>query len=132
MKKWLRRLWPGASAPSTADPDYFEEAKRIWHEFVPPSGQASTIQGELLRAVEKLRDEALRNGNGNWDDGFQLLLQFLGKHLSDAKVFGADQVRRSRAILERLAHSNDPELDEAPYDYLCDRSEEHTSELQSH
>jgi hypothetical protein len=45
---------------------YFEEAQDIWKNFVPPSGQAATVQGELLRAIEKLRDEAMRNGNGNW------------------------------------------------------------------
>jgi hypothetical protein len=28
-------------------------------------GLADTVQGELLRAVEKLRDEAQRNGNVN-------------------------------------------------------------------
>ncbi len=39
---------------------YFEEATRIWQTFVAKSGQAETVQGELLRAVEKLRDEATR------------------------------------------------------------------------
>lgn len=51
--------------------DHFEEAKAIWHMFVPKSGQADRVQGELLRAVEKLRDEATRNGNINWDRGFE-------------------------------------------------------------
>ncbi|MFI6600498.1 hypothetical protein ACIBHX_30000 [Nonomuraea sp. NPDC050536] len=32
---------------------------------------------ELLRAVEKLRDEALRNGNINWSDSFERLVTFL-------------------------------------------------------
>jgi hypothetical protein len=27
----------------------------IWHDLVPKSGQADTVQGELLRAIEKLR-----------------------------------------------------------------------------
>jgi hypothetical protein len=31
----------------------------------------------MLRAVEKLCDEATRNGNGNWDSGFVLLLKYL-------------------------------------------------------
>ena len=30
---------------------YFEEAKRLWHTYVPKSGQADTVQGELIRAV---------------------------------------------------------------------------------
>jgi hypothetical protein len=39
---------------------YFEEAKFLWQNFVPQSGQADKIQGELIRAVERLRDEAQR------------------------------------------------------------------------
>jgi hypothetical protein len=48
--------------------------RKIWRQFVPSAGQAETVQGELLRAMEKLRDEAARNGNGNWDEGFETLL----------------------------------------------------------
>jgi hypothetical protein len=48
---------------------HFEEAKKIWQTYVPKSGQSASVQGELLRAVEKLRDEAIRNGNVNWTRG---------------------------------------------------------------
>ncbi len=41
---------------------YREEAKALWKSAVPSRGQADTVQGELLRATEKLRDEAMRNG----------------------------------------------------------------------
>jgi hypothetical protein len=47
---------------------YFEEAKHLWRTYVPKQGQSETVQGELIRAIEKLRDEAQRNGNGNWDN----------------------------------------------------------------
>ena len=57
-------------------------ASWIWRNLVPDRGQAATVQGELLRAVEKLRWEAQQNGNINWDEGFLMLLDFLGKHLA--------------------------------------------------
>jgi hypothetical protein len=38
---------------------YFNDAARLWRECVSKSGQADIIEGELLRAVEKLRDEAI-------------------------------------------------------------------------
>nr|WP_176573403.1 hypothetical protein [Nonomuraea pusilla] len=44
------------------DAQYAEETRRIWKTYVPLRGQADTVQGELLRAVEKLRDEAQSNG----------------------------------------------------------------------
>src|SRR5262249_48569009 len=66
---------------------YLNEAANIWRECVPKSGQADTIEGELLRAVEKLRDEAIRNGNQNWDPGFGILLSFLESKLLDKTVY---------------------------------------------
>ncbi len=49
---------------------YFEECKYIWKNWVPKSGQADNLQGELLRELEKLRWEAQENGNINWDEDF--------------------------------------------------------------
>jgi len=56
---------------------YFEEAKFIWKNYVPKSGQADTVQGELLRVIEKLRYEAQDNGNINWDDGFEMFCHYI-------------------------------------------------------
>lgn len=102
--------------------DYFKEAQVIWRTFVPPAGQAETEQGELLRAVEKLRDEATRNGNGNWDVGFEILLAYLGQHLADPKVYDGATLARTQSILVRLKDYKDPLLDDAPFDELADRT----------
>ena len=101
--------------------DYLEEGRNIWSQFVPKSGQAQTVQGELLRAVEKLRDEAIRNGNGNWDRGFEILLEFLDGHLLDAHVFAPDVLGQTKATLSRLRIYENPLLDDGPYDALGDR-----------
>jgi len=100
---------------------YLEEAQAIWREFVPPSGQAETVQGELLRAVEKLRDEAMRNGNGNWDKGFKILLKYLEAHLLDRAVFADDVRGKTRGMLRRIGLFMMPVLDDATYDWLADR-----------
>ena len=116
----LKWLFPGPTPEGDALPqlDYFEEARNIWQQFVPQAGQADTVQGELLRAVEKLRDEAIRNGNGNWDEGFRILLSYLKQHLLDEAVFSTDQISRSKSILNRLRRGRDPLLEDEPYDYL--------------
>lgn len=100
---------------------YLEEATEIWRRFVPSKGQADTVQGELLRAVEKLRDEATRNGNGNWDDGFEQLLAYLKLHLLDAAVYPPEVVSRTAGILSRLDDFERPVLEDEPYDELGDR-----------
>lgn len=99
----------------------FDEAKHIWQTYVPRSGQADTVQGELLRAVEKFRDEAIRNGNGNWDEGFEILLRYLEEHLLDPTVYSRDTIESTSRILARLHHFEHPLLDDEPYDELGDR-----------
>ncbi|MES2835280.1 MAG: hypothetical protein V4707_11285 [Pseudomonadota bacterium] len=101
--------------------DYFEEAKRIWREHVPKSGQSKTVEGEMLRAVEKLRDEATRNGNGNWDEGFETLLAYLEPRLTDRAAFTTEQISEIRIALKRLRQFEQPYLDDDLYDRLGDR-----------
>jgi hypothetical protein len=100
---------------------YFEEANKIWKTFVPNAGQAGTVQGELLRAVEKFRDEATRNGNGNWDKGFEILLRYLEKHLLDPAVFEEGLIETTRTELARLRDFYTPYLEDDLYDALSDR-----------
>lgn len=108
---------------------YFDEARTIWNTKVPPMGQADTVEGELLRAVEKLRNEAQGNGNINWDEGFEILIRFLRTHLLDTAIYPDDVVKATKAILDRLvAVVEDEDYDEGfavvedePYDELSDR-----------
>ena len=100
---------------------YEDEARAIWKEYVPPSGQADTVQGELMRAVEKLRDEAIRNGNANWGKGFKILLRYLDQHLTDASVFPKTTRAETRKTLWRLRFAMLPVLDDDVYDRLGDR-----------
>src|SRR5262245_43989025 len=76
----------------------------IWRNLVPKSGQALTVQGELLRAVEKLRWEAQENGNINWDDGFVLLTDFLRVTLTTHPGFNDSDRRIIKSDLDRLKH----------------------------
>ena len=77
-------------------------ASWIWHNLVPSSGQASTVQGELLRATEKLRWEAQENGNINWDDGFLILISFLEQRLLSHPGFSLLDRETIQGDLSRL------------------------------
>ena len=48
--------------------DYIQKANELWEAYVPESGQAATLQGELLREIEALRTEAQENDNINFDE----------------------------------------------------------------
>ncbi|MEV4363293.1 hypothetical protein [Nonomuraea sp. NPDC049625] len=103
---------------SVVDPQYAADARRIWQSYVPPRGQADTVQGELLRAVEKLRNEAQRNGNINWSDSFERLQAFLRSMLVDPTLFDEKDLRELIADLDRLADYERPAIDDAPFDRL--------------
>jgi hypothetical protein len=70
---------------------HIETCKRIWQNHVPESGQSDCIQGELLRQLEGLRNEAQGNGNINWDDNFEYFCDFIGKTLSKSGLFENDK-----------------------------------------
>lgn len=100
---------------------YLQEARSLWQTSVPPCGQAATVQGELLRAVEKLRDEAQRNGNLNWGSGQEAFIAYLREKLIGSALFDQTAAREIEADLDRLGTFEYPETSEAPYDRLTDR-----------
>lgn len=46
-----------------------EKNSQLWKELVPEKGTASTLQGELVRAIARLQSEYFKNGMMNWGDG---------------------------------------------------------------
>ncbi len=99
---------------------YFEQAKNIWKNQVPKSGQSDTVEGELLRAVEKLRYESQNNGNGNWDKGFERFCHFLWDNLSDKKVFDNDVLSEIKKDITTLLNFEEPYLEDDLYDRITD------------
>lgn len=81
---------------------YFKECKFIWQNFVPKSGQADSVQGELLRQIEKLRNEACDNGNINWNEDFVWFCDFLKKTFQEAELFDEDRMHKIECALEYI------------------------------
>lgn len=57
------------------------EAQELARRYIPAEGPSTVLQGELLRAVEKLWFEGQDNGNINWDGDFEHFCDLLGDHL---------------------------------------------------
>ncbi len=97
---------------------------RLWKELVPRSGQAETLQGELVRIAGKLSDEAYRNGNANWDENCERMLRFVGVHLDDQETFLAKERKRINAAIEKIIEERDtPDLrgDGSSYYHLTEK-----------
>jgi hypothetical protein len=99
---------------------YAEEAKHLWQTYVPKLGQADTVQGELIRAIEKLLDEAQRNGNCNWDRGHEILCSFIRDTLCDSGVFDKSAIAGIKSDVARLDYEH-PYCEDDVYDRLTDR-----------
>jgi hypothetical protein len=84
-------------------------ARWLWDNLVPASGQSAWLQGEMLRAIEKLRWEAQVNGNINWDDRFVMFIAFLRDRLLTQNEIGPDVRESIAADLDRLENFLPPE-----------------------
>ncbi|MDG0058521.1 hypothetical protein [Priestia sp. P5] len=101
---------------------YFDEAKEIWLKHVPKSGQSDVVEGEVIRAIEKLRCEAQGNGNANWDKGFEMLVLYILDVLNAPAVFSSAVLAEIKADIHILLTSTeDPYLEDDVYDRLTDR-----------
>src|SRR5262249_28968931 len=85
---------PGRRAPTydelagTVDENYYwTRHEQLWEALVPPSGQAKTLQGEIIRIVGKLTREAYRNGNINWGPDCTKMWKFVAKTIDDPETF---------------------------------------------
>lgn len=99
---------------------YPEIAQRIWTELVPKAGPANTVQGELLRAVEMLRDEAQRNANANYRKKHKRLARFIRDTLIKSNLFDGKEIERIRTDTQRLMKDSRPYTNDDLYDHLVD------------
>jgi hypothetical protein len=99
---------------------YAREAAALWKAAVPSRGQAKTVQGELLRAVERLRDESIRNGNGNWENGYEILLDLLRRTLLDSSDLSEESRTALARDLDRVAHCDVPCTSDELFDRITD------------
>ncbi len=103
--------------------EWWEEQPRLWSRLVPKSGQAPTVQGELIRCTGKLTDEAYRNGNCNWESGYESLTRFIAETLDDADTFTDDQREKIRSSAKSIIDNfKSPDLSGhgGPYYFLTE------------
>lgn len=106
---------------------YDEEYEELWRRLVPEHGQASSVQGELIRVIGRLASEFYRNGNANWDAGFRAFTNFLYRHLRDGSVFDEVTIRRIEDDLAEIRRYGEEEEElsyeegEDAFDRVTDR-----------
>ena len=101
MSNWLKSRLFGKTK---VEPSTEEKFSKLWKTLVPISGEAETLQGEILRAVGKLEDEYNRNGNVNWKPGDYHceLVNFLKYYLADRNTFDSATVQQIKDAAEQV------------------------------
>jgi hypothetical protein len=117
---------PAIRAVSTVQPAISrlrdpELAYRMWNDLVPASGPASTLQGELLRSVERLRDEAQQNGNANYRKDHRRMAVFVRDTLVRSGIFDKGEVETIRNGTHLLMKASRPYTKNDVFDHLVDQ-----------
>lgn len=73
----------------------------LFGSLVPESGQAVTVQGEIVRAINAMANDYAANGSSNWDGGYERLSTFALLHLADG-TFGPQTTSGVRTDIEQV------------------------------
>ena len=65
--------------------DYLKECDYIWNNLVPDEGKADSLQGELLRLIEKIAYEVQFRGSINWGVLYEDYCDFIKTNLINSK-----------------------------------------------
>jgi hypothetical protein len=98
-----------------------ELAYQIWSNLVPATGPATTLQGELLRSVERLRDEAQQNANANYRKDHRRMAVFVRNTLVRSGIFDKAEVERIQTGTHLLMKASRPYTKNDVFDHLVDQ-----------
>lgn len=116
---------PRVHAAHTAQPalelrlKYPELAQQIWDELVPPSGPAPTLQGELLRSVETLRDDAQHHAH-DFRKSHRRMAAFVRDTLIKSGIYNEAESKFIRSATAKLRKASRPYTRDDIYDQLVD------------
>ncbi len=103
--------------------DWKDELIRLWERLVPQVGQADTLQGELVRIVGNLIDQAYRVGNKNWNTKHEIMWLFVAEKLTSSDCF-TDDVKDEikKRVAEIIKYQKCPSFaDDNPYHYITEK-----------
>ena len=99
----------------------WEKTMALWKELVPKTGTATTLQGELVRALDRIEGEYFRNGMTNWGDGsgyYESFTKLIHDTLKAEKTFSKqvkkvldadiDQIKLSGQMGKAIASGKKP------------------------
>ena len=91
--------------------------RRLDKELVPLVSEAETLQGELVRCIGNLRDEARRNGWMNWEVQHKEAIETLRRFLPEPEVFSEASRQEINKCLDAVWNAGEHGADKGEMAY---------------
>ena len=101
-----RIMHNGISPIVVPDGDWDHQFNTLWQLLVPGSGQAKTVQAEVIRASGKLAREIIGNGSPNWNDDFRKMLVALVEYFNMGNPLSPDELEEAARLARKLRGGN--------------------------
>lgn len=92
---------------------WYKQHNDLWKKLVPGSGQAKTVQGEVIRISGKIAYEVMDNGGMNWDSDYRKMLKFLVKSFASLNALTEKEQKEAEKIEQLISRfgeaDNEPE-----------------------
>lgn len=103
-----------------ADEGWQGEIAALAKKLVPTKGEADTRQGEIVRCLGNVADEAMRNGNVNFGDDDREMIAYLRMHLAGDPMWSElDRTTIARSLTNVARGSTDGGVDRASHRILA-------------
>ena len=98
-----RRIQHDGKSAIILEGDTWEERyEQAWVLLVPSSGNAITVQGEVVRIAGRVNDELLRNAMGNWDKEYRKMLTAMSGYLQQGNALSESELAEVADIQKHI------------------------------
>jgi len=97
-----RQVHDGKSPIRPKSKKWQEQHEELWQLLVPSSGQAVTVQGEVIRISGRISDEMYRNGGANWDKDFSKMADVFLALVGTGRGLAQTELEEVRLIVRDL------------------------------
>jgi hypothetical protein len=92
----------GRSPITTSKQNWQEQHQELWDLLVPSSGQAATIQGEVVRISGRIANELDGNGGANWDSDFKKMADAFGAFVRQGNPLSTSELAETQEIVNEI------------------------------
>ncbi len=98
----MRVVYDGKSPIPVTAKTWQKQHEELWELLVPSSGQASTVQGEVIRLTGKISRELLDNGAINWDSDYKKMTDAFADYVQNGNPLNASELEETKKLVTEI------------------------------